>query len=114
MTRAANVPKELNRLRNEANQFAAETLRPAALALDRMNDPKQVIAPASPLWQALKGACSLRYHAAERPRHRDCPYSRPIMPLQNRKGSVPATRHITGTTASAAAIAQSRGAIGAI
>ena len=71
MTRAANVAKELNRLRNEANQFAAETLRPAALALDRMSDPKQVIAPASPLWQALKGAYSLRYHAAEMPRQLD-------------------------------------------
>ena len=68
MTRAAYVSKELNRLRNEANQFAAETLRLAALALDRMNDPKQMIAPASPLWQALKGAYSLRYHAAEMPR----------------------------------------------
>ena len=71
MTRAANVPKELNRLRNEANQFAAQTLRPAALALDLINDPKQVIAPASPLWQALQGAYSLRYHAAEIPRQLD-------------------------------------------
>jgi alkylation response protein AidB-like acyl-CoA dehydrogenase len=71
MTRATNVSKEVNRLRNEANQFAAETLRPAALALDRMNDPKQAIAPASPLWQALKGAYSLRYHAAEMPRQLD-------------------------------------------
>ena len=71
MTQAANVSKELNRLRNEANQFAAETLRPAALALDRMNDLKQVIAPASPLWHALKAAYSLRYHAAEMPRQLD-------------------------------------------
>jgi alkylation response protein AidB-like acyl-CoA dehydrogenase len=71
MTRAANVSKELNRLRNEANQFAAETLRPAALALDRMNDPKQAIAPTSPLWQALRGAYSLRYHAAEMPSQLD-------------------------------------------
>jgi alkylation response protein AidB-like acyl-CoA dehydrogenase len=68
MTKAANDSKELNRLRNEANQFAAKTLRPAALALDRMNDPKEVIASASPLWQALRGAYSLRYHAAEIPR----------------------------------------------
>ncbi len=71
MTRAANVSKELNRLRNEANQFAAQTLRPAALALDRMNDPKQAIAPTSPLWQALRGAYSLRYHAAEMPSQLD-------------------------------------------
>jgi hypothetical protein len=49
MTRAANVSKEVNRLRNEANQFAAETLRPAALALDRMNDPKRAIAGFSAL-----------------------------------------------------------------
>ena len=71
MTRAANVSKELNRLRNEANQFAAQTLRSAALALDRMNDPKQAIAPTSPLWQALRGAYSLRYHAAEMPSQLD-------------------------------------------
>ena len=68
MTRGANVSKELNRLRNEANQFAAENLRPAALALDRMNDPKEVIAPSSPLWEALRGAYSLQYHAAEMPK----------------------------------------------
>lgn len=35
-----SVSRELNRLQNEANRFAAETLRPAALALDQMNDPK--------------------------------------------------------------------------
>ena len=67
MTQGANISNELNRLRNQAKQFAAEILRPAALALDRLKNPKEVIAPDSPLWEALRGAYALRYHAAEIP-----------------------------------------------
>jgi alkylation response protein AidB-like acyl-CoA dehydrogenase len=68
MTQAASASNELSRIRNEANRFATETLRPAALALDRMNNPEEVIAPTSPFWQALRGAYALRYHAAEIPK----------------------------------------------
>lgn len=68
MTQVATGSNELRRLRIEANRFATETLRPAALALDRMNNPKEVIASTSPFWQALRGAYTLRYHAAEIPK----------------------------------------------
>ena len=68
MPPAQNVSEELERLRSEANRLARETFRPAAQALDRTNDPREVIAPDSPLWHALRGAYSLRYNAAEIPR----------------------------------------------
>jgi alkylation response protein AidB-like acyl-CoA dehydrogenase len=71
MPRALNVSEELDRRRNEANRLAGETFRPAALALDRMNDPTKAIAPDSPLWPALRGAYCLRYNAAEIPRQLD-------------------------------------------
>jgi hypothetical protein len=68
MTQAAtNVSDESGGLRNKARQFAAEVVRPAALALDRLRDPKEGIAPDSPLWVALRGAYVLQYHAAEMP-----------------------------------------------
>jgi alkylation response protein AidB-like acyl-CoA dehydrogenase len=68
MPRARNVSEELVRRRNEANRLAGETFRPAALALDRTNDPGKVISPDSPFWRALRGAYSLRYNAVEMPR----------------------------------------------
>ena len=68
MPGALNLSEELDRRRNEASRLAGETFRPAALALDRMNDPGKAIAPDSPFWPALRGAYSLRYNAAELPR----------------------------------------------
>jgi len=68
MPQSRNVSKELDRRRNETNRLASETFRPAALALDRTNDPGKAIDPDSPLWPALRGAYSLRYNAAELPR----------------------------------------------
>ena len=34
-------------------------LRPTALTLDRLHDPREVIEPGSPLWSALKAAYDL-------------------------------------------------------
>ena len=68
MPRARNVSEESDRRRSEANQLAGGTFRTAALALDRMNDPGKMIAPDSPLWQALRGAYSLGYNAVGMPR----------------------------------------------
>ena len=68
MPRVLNVPQGLEQRSKEANRLAGETFRPAALALDRMNDPEQAITPDSPFWLALRGAYSLRYNAAEMPR----------------------------------------------
>jgi alkylation response protein AidB-like acyl-CoA dehydrogenase len=58
------VPKEYELLRATAHRFAKEVMRPAAIELDRMADPKDVIAPDSPLRRVLKKAYGLGYHVA--------------------------------------------------
>jgi alkylation response protein AidB-like acyl-CoA dehydrogenase len=58
------VPKEYEALRDAAHRFAKEVMRPAAAELDRMADPKDVIALNSPLRQVLKKAYGLGYHVA--------------------------------------------------
>lgn len=58
-----DVPPECEALREGVHRFAAEVMRPAAAALDRMADPRQVTAADSPLWTALRAAWSLGYHA---------------------------------------------------
>ena len=58
------VPKEYESIRATAHRFAKEVMRPAAMELDRMADPKDVIAPDSPLRQVLKKAYGLGYHVA--------------------------------------------------
>lgn len=45
-------------LRDACHRFAAEVLRPAGRALDRLDDPAAVIAPDSVLWDVVR-----RYHA---------------------------------------------------
>jgi alkylation response protein AidB-like acyl-CoA dehydrogenase len=62
-----DVPKEYESLRETAHRFAKEVMRPAAIELDRMADPKDVIAPGSPLRQVLKKAYGLGYHVAGLP-----------------------------------------------
>ena len=56
------VPKEYESMRATAHRFAKEVMRPAAIELDRMADPEDVIAPDSPLRQVLKKAYGLGYH----------------------------------------------------
>ncbi len=58
------VPKEYESLRENAHRFAKEVMRPAAIELDRMADPRDVIAPDSPLRRVLKQAYGLGYHVA--------------------------------------------------
>ncbi len=45
-----SVTDEERAIRATAHRFAAETLRPVGAALDRLPDPADVVAPASPLW----------------------------------------------------------------
>ncbi len=52
---------EQNALREQAHRFAAEVLRPASVALDRMS-PEEVIAPGSPLWDVFRQAYQQGYH----------------------------------------------------
>jgi alkylation response protein AidB-like acyl-CoA dehydrogenase len=51
-------------LKAEVHRFAADVLRPAAAALDRLADPHAVIAPDSRLWDVLRRAYRLGYHRA--------------------------------------------------
>jgi alkylation response protein AidB-like acyl-CoA dehydrogenase len=54
-------------LKQSVHRFAAEVLRPTAVALDRLVDPREVIASGSPLWKALRQAYRLGYHKASIP-----------------------------------------------
>jgi len=51
-------------LKEGVHQFAAEVLRPAAQALDRLHDPRQVIAPDSALWTVFRAAYAQGFHTA--------------------------------------------------
>jgi acyl-CoA dehydrogenase len=45
---------EQRAIRDNARKFADEVLRPAGIALDRLSDPAQVIAPESALWRVFE------------------------------------------------------------
>jgi hypothetical protein len=47
-------PKELESIKEGAHRFAKQVLRPAAVVLDRMTDPREVIALDSPLRKVFK------------------------------------------------------------
>src|SRR5690348_17003911 len=55
-------------LKESIHQFARDVLRPAAMALDRMPDPQDVIAPGSLLWTTMKAAYIQGFHTALVPR----------------------------------------------
>ena len=45
---------EMREVRDTVHRFAAEVMRPAAAKLDRLDDPSDVIAKESPLWDVMK------------------------------------------------------------
>jgi|SRR5271157_2382056 len=57
-----NLTEDDIALRKAANKFATEVMRPVAKQLDEMT-PEQVIAEDSPLWDFMKKAYELGYHA---------------------------------------------------
>ena len=59
---------EQQALKAGVHQFAAAVLRPAAQALDRLPDPRQVIAPDSALWDVFRVAYAQGFHTALVPR----------------------------------------------
>lgn len=61
---SADVSGEYEALKDNVHRFAREVLRPAAIALDRMANPQDVIARSSPLHEVLRSAYRLGYHAA--------------------------------------------------
>lgn len=51
-------------LKDGVHQFAQAVLRPAAITLDKLATPAEVIASGSPLWSALKAAYAQGFHTA--------------------------------------------------
>jgi alkylation response protein AidB-like acyl-CoA dehydrogenase len=50
-------------LKEQVHRFAEEVLRPASVKLDAIADPEEVIKPDSVLWDVLRTAYELGYHA---------------------------------------------------
>lgn len=48
------LSEEEQKVRDTVHRFAAEVMRPAGMALDRLPDPEDVIAPKSMLWDVFK------------------------------------------------------------
>lgn len=61
------IPKEFAPLKETAHRFAKEVLRPVSLELDRMADPRDVIALDSPLRSVFKKGYELGFHVAGLP-----------------------------------------------
>ena len=59
-----DFPQEIAELKEAVHRFAKNVLRPAAIALDRLAEPQQVIEPDSILWKFYRSAYQLGYHAA--------------------------------------------------
>jgi len=57
-----DLTKEHVALCNETRKFLSEVWRPAAIELDQMADPADVIADGSVLWDVLKKTYELEYH----------------------------------------------------
>ncbi len=62
-----DIPADLCALRDNVHRFAKEVLRPTATELDRLPNPQDVIAPASPFWTFMRRAYALGYHTASFP-----------------------------------------------
>ena len=61
------LPKDIESVKEGVHRFAKDVLRPAAVKLDRMTDPRDVIALDSPLRSVFKQAYQLGYHVAGLP-----------------------------------------------
>jgi alkylation response protein AidB-like acyl-CoA dehydrogenase len=61
------IPEELLALKSAVHQFARDVMRPNGRKLDRFHDPKDTIAPDSPLREVLRAAYGLGYHTASLP-----------------------------------------------
>lgn len=58
------IAKDIEAVKENVHRFAKDVLRPAAAVLDRMTDPRDVIALDSPLRSVFKQAYQLGYHTA--------------------------------------------------
>jgi len=57
------LSKELLAMKKEVGNFARNVMRPAGIELDKMQDPADVIAKGSVLWDAMKAFRELHLHA---------------------------------------------------
>jgi len=62
-----NLPEEIVALKSSVHEFARDVMRPNSIKLDRLADPKDTIAPQSPLREVLRAAYGLGYHTASLP-----------------------------------------------
>lgn len=60
--------RRLCRLQQTAREFGMQVVRPAGIKLDKFADPKDTIAPGSPLWAVFKGFRELGLHKAMIPK----------------------------------------------
>jgi alkylation response protein AidB-like acyl-CoA dehydrogenase len=61
------IPKDIESVKESVHRFARDVLRPASAVLDRMIDPREVIALDSPLRKVFKQSYQLGYHLAGLP-----------------------------------------------
>jgi alkylation response protein AidB-like acyl-CoA dehydrogenase len=59
-----HITPQQEALKQGVHEFARAVLRPAAIALDKLVTPAQVIAPGSPLWTAMRAAYAQGFHTA--------------------------------------------------
>src|SRR5579872_703690 len=88
---AQDIPKEYEALKESAHRFAAEILRPASIELDRMADPRDVIALDSPLRRVFKKGYELSATTSRACRA----LSRAVM-IYNQPSATPSLEHAIG------------------
>lgn len=63
-----NLTQEQRLLKKEAHKFAEEVIRPAAVAIDKMTNPEEIIRRDSIWWEVKKKARQAHYHLAGLPK----------------------------------------------
>lgn len=63
-----DLTDEQKAIRNTTREFCAEVWRPAAIELDKLHDPQDVIAEGSVLWDVLRKSYELGYHKMRFPK----------------------------------------------
>ena len=56
------ITEEQEALKEQVHKFAREVLRPAALELDKIADPEEVIKKGSLFWEVFRKGYELGYH----------------------------------------------------
>ena len=65
------LSKELKAIHKEIAGFARKVMRPAGIELDKLQDPADVIAEGSVLWDVIKAFRELHLHALSIPKELD-------------------------------------------